>query len=140
MWGICTRNNRDKNFITDIASYSVRLIDGKSKPMYLVHGDAVFTRSGPTEYMSPMVLTRAVNQDSLKNHLMDKIRRNMLVPQKTTDVAKDSLRYMSFSNILECKCTVDKQTIKVFFKKCKTYITATVESQCRNTLLKKMIM
>ena len=83
-------------------------IDGKSKPMYLVYGDEVFRRSGRPEYMSPTVLTRVVHWDSFKNHLMDKIQRNMLVPQKTTDAAKDSLKYTSFSNILECKCTVDE--------------------------------
>ena len=112
MWGICTRNNRDTNFITDIASYGMlSAIDSKSKPMYLVCGDEVFRQSGPPEYMSPTALTRVVHWDSFKNHLMDKIERNMLVPQKTTDAAKDSLRYMSFSNILECKYTVDRSRL-----------------------------
>ena len=63
-------------------------IDGKSKPMYLVYGDEVFRRSGPPKYMSPTVLTRVVHQDSFKSHFMDKIQRNMLVPQKTTNAAR----------------------------------------------------
>ena len=98
------KNTSDTNFITDIASYGMlSAIDGKSKPMYLVYGDEVFRWSGPPEYMSPTVLTRVVHRDSFNNSLMDKIQKNMLVPLKLSESTKDTLRYTSFSNILECK-------------------------------------
>ena len=91
-------------FITDIASYGMlSAIDGESKPMYLVYGDEVFRQSGSPEYMSPTALMRVVHWDSFKNSLMDKIQKNMLVTLKLSEAAKDTLRYMSFSNILECK-------------------------------------
>ena len=62
------------------------VIDGKSKAMYLVYGDEVFHRSGPPEY-----------------NLMDKIQKNMMVPDKPKDAGKETLRYTHFSNILECE-------------------------------------
>ena len=101
------------NFITDIASYGMlSAIDGKSKPMYLVYGDEVFRWSGPPEYMSPTALTRVVHRDSFKNSLMDKIQKNMLVPLKLSEASKDMLRYMSFSNILECKYMRELAAVK----------------------------
>ena len=104
LWGNVTKITSDANFITDIASYGMlSAIDGKSKPMYLVYNDEVFRWSGPPEYMSPTVLMRVVHWDSFKNSLMDKIQKNMLVPLKVSEASKDTLRYMSFSNILECK-------------------------------------
>ena len=103
----------DANFITDIASYGMlSAIDGKSKPMYLVYSDEVFRWSGPPEYMSPTVLMRVVHWDSFKNSLMDKIQKNMLVPPKLSESAKDMLRYTSFSNILECKYTRELAAVK----------------------------
>ena len=104
LWGIVTKITSDANFITDITFYSMlSAIDGKSKPMYLVYVDEVFRRSDPPEYMSPTVLMRVVHRDSFKNTLMDKIQKNMLVPLKPGESAKDMLRYTSFSIILECK-------------------------------------
>ena len=104
MWGVATKHTSDEFFITDIASYRMlSAIDGKSKVMYLVYGDKVFRRSGPPEYMSPTALTRVVHRDSFKNTLMDRIQKNMLVPAKLTEAAKDAMHYTSFSNILECE-------------------------------------
>ena len=74
-------------------------IDRKSKAMYLVYGDKVFCRSGPPEYMSATTLHR----DSYKNNLMDKIQKNMMVPDKPKDAGKETLRCTHFSNILECE-------------------------------------
>ena len=72
-----------KIFIVDICSYGVLLaIDGKSKTMYLVYEDEVFCRSGPPEYMSTTMLTCLIHHDSYKNNLMDKIQKNMMVPDK----------------------------------------------------------
>ena len=71
-------------------------IDRKSKAMYMVYGDEVFHRSGPPEYMSATTL----HHDSYKNNLMDKIQKNMMVPDKPKDAGKETLRYMHFSNIL----------------------------------------
>ena len=103
----------DSNFITDIASYGMlSAIDGKSKLMYLVYSDEVFRRSGPPKYMSPTALTRVVHGDSFKNSLMDKIQKNMLVPLKPSEASKDMLRYTSFSNILECKYTMQLAAVK----------------------------
>ena len=93
-----------KIFIVDICSYGMLLaIDGKSKAMYLVYGDEVFRQSGPPECMSATVLTRLIHHDSYKNNLMDKIQKNMMVPDKPKDAGKETLRYMHFSNILECE-------------------------------------
>ena len=93
-----------KIFIVDICSYGMLLaIDGKSKAMYLVYGDEVFCRSGPPEYMSATVLTHLIHGDSYKNNLMDKIQKNMMVPDKPKDAGKETLRYTHFSNILECE-------------------------------------
>ena len=78
-------------------------IDRKSKAIYLVYGDKVFCRSGPPEYMSATVLTCLIHRDSYKNNLMDKIQKNMMVPDKPKDAGKETLRYMHFSNILECE-------------------------------------
>ena len=78
-------------------------IDGKSKAMYLVYGDEVFRRSGPPEYMSATALTRLIHRDSYKNKLMDKIQKNMMVPDKPKEAGKEVLRYTHFSNILECE-------------------------------------
>ena len=78
-------------------------IDGKSKAMYLVYGDEVFHRSGPPEYMSATALTRLIHRDSYKNKLMDKIQKNMMVPDKPKEAGKEVLRYTHFSNILECE-------------------------------------
>ena len=104
LWGNATKITSDANFISDIASYGMlSAIDGKSKPIYLVYGDEVFRWSGPPEYMSPTALTRVVHRDSFKNSLMDKIQKNMLVPLKPSKASRDTLRYTSFSNILECK-------------------------------------
>ena len=103
----------DSNFITDIASYSMlSVIDGKSKPMYLVYGDEVFRWSGPPEYMSSTALMRVVHWDSFKNSLMDKIQKNMLVPLKPSESSKDTLRYTLFSKILECKYTRELAAVK----------------------------
>ena len=103
----------DANFITNIASYGMlSAIDGKSKPMYLVYGDEVFRQSGQPEYMSATALTRVVHWDSFKNTLMDKIQKNMLVPSKLSESAKDMLRYTSFSNILECKYMREQAAVK----------------------------
>ena len=77
-------------------------IHGKSKAMYLVYGDEVLRWSGPPEYMSTTMLTRLIHWDSYKNKLMDKIQKNMMVPDKPKDAGKEMLRYMHFSNILEC--------------------------------------
>ena len=113
LWGIVMKITSDANFITGIASYGMlSAIDGKSKPMYLVYGDEVFRWSGPPMYMSTTALTRVVHWDSFKNTLMDKIQKNMLVPQKPSKSAKDTLRYMSFSNILECKYMREQATVK----------------------------
>ena len=93
-----------KIFIVDICSYGMRLvIDGKSKAMYLVYGDKVFRQSGPPEYMSATVLTCLIHWYSYKNKLMDKIQKNMMVPDKPKDAGKETLRYTHFSNILECE-------------------------------------
>ena len=106
LWGNAMKITSDANFISDIASYGMlSAIDGKSKPIYLVYGDEVFRWSGPPECMSPTALTRVVHWDSFKNSLIDKIQKNMLVPQKLSEASRDVLRYMSFSNILECKYT-----------------------------------
>ena len=78
-------------------------IDGKSKAMYLVYGDEVFRRSGPPEYMSTTALTHLIHRDSYKNKLMDKIQKNMMVPDKPKEAGKEVLRYMHYSNILECE-------------------------------------
>ena len=78
-------------------------IDRKSKAMYLVYGDEVFRRSGPPEYMSTTALTRLIHWDSYKNKLMDKIQKNMMVPDKPKEAGKEVLWYMHFSNILECE-------------------------------------
>ena len=108
-----TRITIRTNLISDIASYGMlSAIDGKSKPMFLVYGDEVFRRSGPPEYMSATALTRVVHRDSVKNSLMDKIQKNMLVPQKPAEACKDTLRYTSFSNILECKYMREKAGVK----------------------------
>ena len=108
-----TRITIRTNLISDITSYGMlSAIDGKSKPMFLVYGDEVFRRSGPPEYMSTTALTRVVHHDSVKNSLMDKIQKNMLVPQKLAKACKDMLRYTSFSNILECKYTREKAGVK----------------------------
>ena len=77
-------------------------IDGKSRAMYLVYGDEVFCRSGPPEYMSATALTCLIHRDSYKN-LMDKIQKNMMVPDEPKDAGKETLRYTHFSNILECE-------------------------------------
>ena len=93
-----------KIFIVDICSYGMLLvIDGKSKAMYLVYGDEVFRRSGLPEYMSATTLTHLIHRDSYKNNLMDKIQKNMMVPDKPKDAGKETLRYTHFSNILECE-------------------------------------
>ena len=76
------------------------VIDRKSKAMYLVYGDEVFHRSGLPEYMSATCL---IHRDSYKNNLMDKIQKNMMVPDKPKDAGKETLRYTHFSNILECE-------------------------------------
>ena len=111
LWGNTTRITSCTNFISDIALYGIlSAIDGKSKPIYLVYSDEVFRRSGPPEYMSATALTRVMH--SIKNSLMDKIQKNMLVPQKLSEACKDTLRYMSFSNILECKYTREKAGVK----------------------------
>ena len=78
-------------------------IDGKSKAMYLVYRDEVFHQSGPPEYLSTTALTCLIHHDSYKNNLMDKIQKNMMVPDKPKDAGKEMLRYMHFSNILECE-------------------------------------
>ena len=91
-------------FILDICSYGMlSAIDGKSKAMYLVYGDEVFRQSGPSEYMSATALTRLIHRDSYKNKLMDKIQKNMMVPDKPKEAGKEVLRYTHFSNILECE-------------------------------------
>ena len=91
-------------FILDICSYGMlSAIDGKSKAMYLVYGDEVFRWSGPPEYMSATALTRLIHRDSYKNKLMDKIQKNMMVPDKPKEAGKEVLRYTHFSNILECE-------------------------------------
>ena len=93
-----------KIFIVDICSYGMLSAkEGKSKAMYLVYGDEVFRRSGPPEYMSTTTLTRLIHRDSYKNNLMDKIQKNMMVPDKPKDAGKETLRYTHFSNILECE-------------------------------------
>ena len=93
-----------KIFIVDICSYGMLLaIDRKSKAMSLVYGDEVFRQSGPPEYMSTTVLTCLIHCDSYKNNLMDKIQKNMMVSDKPKDAGKETLRYMHFSNILECE-------------------------------------
>ena len=93
-----------KIFIVDICSYGMlSAIDRKSKAMYLVYGDEVFCWSGPPEYMSATALTRLIHRDSYKNNLMHKIQKNMMVPDKSKDTGKETLRYMHFSNILECE-------------------------------------
>ena len=113
LWENATTIKSCTNFISDIASYGMlSAIDGKSKPIYLVCGDEVFRGSGPSEYMSATALTRVVHCDSVNNSLIDKIQKNMLVPQKPTKACKDTLRYTSFSNILECKYTREKAGIK----------------------------
>ena len=72
-----------KIFIVDICFYGMLLaIDGKSTAMYLVYRDEVFRWSGPPEYMSATTLTRLIHRDSYKNKLMDKIQKNMMVPDK----------------------------------------------------------
>ena len=68
-------------------------IDGKSKAMYLVYRDKVFHQSGLPEYMSATALTRLIHRDSYKNNLMDKIQKNMMVPDKPKDTGKEMLRY-----------------------------------------------
>ena len=78
-------------------------IDGKSKAMYLVYGDEVFRQSRPPECMSTTALTHLIHRDSYKNKLMDKIQKNMMVPDKPKDTGKEVLRYTHFSNILECE-------------------------------------
>ena len=81
-----------KIFIVDICSYGMlSAIDGKSKAMYLVYGDEVFCWSGPPEYMSATALTRLIHWDSYKNKLMDKIQKNMMVPDKPKDTGKETL-------------------------------------------------
>ena len=108
-----TRITIRKHLISDIALYGMlSAIDRKSKPMFLVYGDEVFRQSGPPEYMSATALTRVIHRDSIKNSLMDKIQKNMMVPQKLTKAYKDTLRYTSFSNILECKYTREKAGVK----------------------------
>ena len=93
-----------KIFIVDICLYGMLLaIDRKSKAMYLVYGDKVFRRSGPPEYMSTTTLTHLIHRDSYKNNLLDKIQKNMMVPDKPKHTGKEMLRYMHFSNILECE-------------------------------------
>ena len=93
-----------KIFIEDICSYGMlSVIDGKSKAMYLVYGDEVFHRSGPPEYMSASALTCLIHCDRYKNNLMDKIQKNMMVPDKPKDAGKEMRRYTHFSNILECE-------------------------------------
>ena len=112
-WENATRITIGTNFISDIASYGMlSAIDGKSKPMYLVYNDEVSRWSGPPEYMSTTALTRVIHHDSVKNSLIDKIQKNMLVPQKLTEACKDTLRYTSFSNILECKYMREKAHAK----------------------------
>ena len=76
-----------KIFIVDICSYF----------------DICFRQSGPPEYMSTTALTRLIHRDSYKNNLMDKIQKNMMVPDKPKDAGKEMLRYTHFSNILECE-------------------------------------
>ena len=98
------KSTSDKFFITDIVSYRMlSAIDRKSKPMYLVYGDKIFRRSGLLEYMSSTALMRVVHWDSFKNTLIDRIQKNMLVPLKLTEAAKDTMHYTSFSNSLECE-------------------------------------
>ena len=93
-----------KIFIVDICSYGMQsAIDWKSKAMYLIYGDEVFHWSGPPEYMSTTALTRLIHRDRYKNNLMDKTQKNMMVPDKPKDAGKEMLRYMHFSNILECE-------------------------------------
>ena len=113
LWENATTITSRTNFISDIASYGMlSAIDGKSKPIYLVYGDEIFRRSGPPEYMGATALTRVMHRDSVKNSLMDKIQKNMLVPQKPTKACKDMLRYTLFSNIFECKYTKEKAGVK----------------------------
>ena len=78
-------------------------IDRKSKAMYLVYGNEVFHQSGPPEYMNATALTHLIHRDSYKNKLMDKIQKNIMVPDKPKDTGKEMLRYTHFSNILECE-------------------------------------
>ena len=93
-----------KIFIVDICSYGMlSAIDWKSKAMYLVYGDKVFCQSGPPEYLSTTTLTCPIHRDSYKNNLMDKIQKNMMVPDKPKDAGKEMLRYTHFSNVLECE-------------------------------------
>ena len=93
-----------KIVIVDICSYGMLLaIDRKSKAMYLVYGDEVFRWSGPPEYMSATTLACLIHRDSYNNKLMDKIQKNMMVPDKPKDAGKETLGYMHFSNILECE-------------------------------------
>ena len=114
LWENATTITSRTNFISDIALYGMlSAIDGKSKPIYLVCGDEIFRQSGPPEYMSATALTRVVHCDSVKNSLIDKIQKNMLVPQKPTKACKDMLRYTSFSNILECKYMREKAGVKI---------------------------
>ena len=53
--------------------------------------------------MSTTALTRPIHRDSYKNNLMDKIQKNMMVPNKPKDAGMETLRYTHFSNILECE-------------------------------------
>ena len=53
--------------------------------------------------MSATTLTHLIHCDSYKNNLMDKIQKNMMVPDKPKDAGKETLRYTHFSNILECE-------------------------------------
>ena len=71
---------------------------GRVKQCTWSTGMKFFHRSGPPEYMSATMLTRLIHHDSYKNNLMDKIQKNMMVPDKPKDAGKEMLRYMHFSN------------------------------------------
>ena len=71
--------------------------------MYLVCRDEVFRWSGQPEYMSATTLTHLLHRDTYENKLMDKIKKNMMVPDKPKDGGKEMLRYTYFSNILQCE-------------------------------------
>ena len=66
-------------------------------------GTKLFAGQDHQEYMSATALTCLIHCDSYKNNLMDKIPKNMMVPDKPKDAGKETLRYTHFSNILECE-------------------------------------
>ena len=81
-------------------------IDGKAKNMFLVYGDEIHRRAGPPEYMSPTAITRIVHRDSSQNAVIEEILKNMLTEDKPRGRAAPQGSYTSFSNFLECKCTI----------------------------------